>query len=471
MTSSVPLPVFGNQGFTSPVDSQILAGVFQDLNSALGGNLNPGLTTPQGQIASSEAAVISECFALFGAITQGVDPAYASGRMQDAIGRIYYLSRIPSAATVVTATCSGLTNTFIPINAKAIDASGNIFLCIESGTIPVGGSIDLTFACQTQGPVICVAGALNKIYQAIPGWDSILNAADGSPGRDVESRAAFELRRSQSVALNATGQTGSILANVLAVPGVLDAYALENPLAQTSGAVFTGSISGNLLTAGSPAGAGTIAPGQMITGAGIVSGTSITSNGSGTGTAGTYFVSIPQTVASTSITSSPAGVPLAPHSIYVAAYGGAALDVATAIFRKKNPGASYNGTTTVVVQDTNPAYTPPFPSYNVSFQIPTPTPILFSIKMQNNANVPSNAQALVQAAVIAAFNGEDGLPRARIATPIFASRFYANIALLGAWALIYSIKLGIDAANQDSVLMRGDQIPTVSVGNITVAFS
>lgn len=469
MPTSVPAVTFGPTGWVAPTDSAILAGVQQDFNSALGGNLNPGLTTPQGQLATSETAVISEANDIFLQITQNVDPAYASGRMQDAIGRIYYMTRIPAASTVVTATCSGLDGTIIPINAKAQDGAGNIYLCTESGIIS-GGSVNLTFACQTTGPIICASGFLSNIYQAIPGWDSVTNASAGVIGNNVESRADFEYRRAQSVALNATGQTGAILANVLAVPGVLDAYALENPLGGTSGATFVGSISGSTLTVASIS-SGTIAAGQMITGTGTVSGSLITSQGTGTGGTGTYIVSIPQTVASTTITSAPAGVTLVAHSIYVAAYGGAALDVATAIFKKKNPGCSYNGTTTVTVQDTNPAYTPPFPSYSVSFQIPTPTPILFSVMMQNNQNVPANAVALVQAAIISAFDGQDGMGRARIASPIFASRFYAGIAALGSWALIYKIQLGIDAANQDSVLMRGNQIPTVTTSNITVAFS
>jgi hypothetical protein len=470
MTSNVVGPVFGPLGYVVPADSTILAEVQQDWNSALGGNLNPGLTTPQGQLESSETAVISEAFDIFGQITQNVDPAYSSGRMQDAIGRIYYMTRIPAASTVVTATCSGLTDTFIPINAKAVDGAGNIYLCTESGTIPIGGSIDLTFACQTTGPTICAIGFLDDIYQAIPGWDSITNAAAGVVGNVVESRADFEYRRALSVAVNATGQTGAVLANVLAVPGVLDAYALENPLSVTSGAVVTGSISASTLTVTAVT-SGTLAAGQMITGTGIVSGTSITSLGSGTGGTGTYIVSIPQTAGSTTVTAAVAGVPLVKNSIYVSAYGGAAQDVGTAIFIKKNPGCNYNGNTTVTVQDTNPAYTAPFPSYSVTFEIPTPTPILFNVKMQSNNNVPSNAPALVQAAVISAFNGQDGLGKARIAGPIFASRFYASIASLGSWALIYSIQLGIDAANQNSVLMRIDQIPTVSASNITVTFS
>lgn len=469
MATSVPSVTFGPTGFVSPVDSAILAGVQADQNSALGGNLNQGLTTPQGQLASSEAAIISECYGLFGAITQGVDPAYASGRMQDAIGRIWYLTRIPAASTVVTATCSGLNGTFIPINAKAVDMAGNIYLAIQSGTIS-GGTVSLEFACQTTGPIVCITGALNQIYQAIPGWDSITNPAPGVVGRNVESRADFETRRAQSVALNATGQTGAVLANVLAVSGVLDGYALENPLAVNSGAVFTGSVSGNTLTVTAVT-SGTIAIGQIITGTGVTSGSEISSLGTGTGGTGTYILNISQTVASTTITSAIGGIPLLPNSIYVSAYGGATTDVATAIFKKKNPGCNMNGSTSVTVQDTNPAYTAPFPSYTIKFQIPTVTPILFAINMQNNANVPSNAIALIQAAVTAAFNGTDGGPRARIAGSIFASRFYAGIAALGSWALIYSIQLGIDAANQNSVMMRIDQIPSITNANITVTFA
>lgn len=469
MTTNVPAPQFGVAGFVSPVDSAILAGVQQDFNAALGGNLNPGLTTPQGQLATSESAIISECYALFNAITQGIDPAYASGRMQDAIGRICYLTRIPASATVVTAVCSGLDGTFIPINAKAIDASGNIYLAIESGTI-TGGSVTLSFACQTTGPNICVAGALNQIYQAISGWDSITNPSDGVIGRNVETRAEFEFRRAQSVALNATGQTGAVLANVLAVSGVLDGYALENTLNIASGTTLTGSISGNTLTV-SAVGLGTITAGMVLTGAGIVTGTEITSLGTGTGGTGTYILNISQTVGSESMVAAIGGIQLAAHSIYVSAYGGNAQDIGTAIFRKKNPGCSMNGSTVVTVQDTNPAYSPPFPSYTVAFQIPTPTPILFNVKMQSNGNVPSNAVAQIKAAITAAFNGTDGGLRARIASPIFASRYYAGIASLGSWALIYSISLGIDAATQNSVLMRIDQIPTISDANITVTFS
>tara|TARA_R110000868_G_scaffold45365_2_gene150518 strand:- start:2972 stop:3811 length:840 start_codon:yes stop_codon:yes gene_type:complete len=64
---------------------------------------------------------------------------------------------------------------------------------------------------------------------------------------------------------------------------------------------FTASISGTTMTVTAVA-SGTIAVGQVITGTGVNAGTVITALGTGTGGAGTYTVSITQTVSSTTIT-------------------------------------------------------------------------------------------------------------------------------------------------------------------------
>jgi hypothetical protein len=184
-----------------------------------------------------------------------------------------------------------------------------------------------------------------------------------------------------------------------------------------------------------------------------------------------YSLSIPQSASLSVMSSAPNGVSLAPHSIYVEAYGGDETAIAQAILTKKNPGCNYNGNTTVTVSDTNSLFSAPYPSYPVSFEVPTPTPILFSVAMQSNRNVPQDAIPQIKAAIIAAFNGEDGKGKARIAGEIFAQRFYAAIGNLGAWALMYSLQLGIDAADQNCVQMRADQIPTIDPSNIAVTFS
>lgn len=371
--SNVPSPTFGPNGFLIPSTQAVLAGVAEDINQAFGGALNPALNTPQGQLATSEAAVVDSVNTTFLFLTNQFDPAFASGRYQDALARIYFLERNPSQPTVVQALCSGLVGVVIPEGALAVAADGNQYSCTEAGTIPVSGSITLSFACVAVGPIPCPEGTLNQIFQSVPGWDSITNPSDGVLGNDVEGRAAFEARRAASVAHNSIGSLPSILGAVLSVPNVIDAFVTEN-----------------------------------------------TANAN-------------QTIG---------GVVLAPHSLYVAVVGGDVDVVAKAIWSRKAPGCGYNGNTTVTVLDQSPGYTAPFPSYQVTFETPASLPILFAVNLASNPQVPSDAAAQVQNAIINAFAGGDGGSRAKIGTTIFASRFYAPIAALGTWVQIISIQIG-----------------------------
>lgn len=404
MTTNVPAPSFTAAGFVPPTDAQILAGVQADINAAFGGNLNPSLSTPQGQLATSMAALVSQADSQFANIVNQVDPATATDRMQDAIARMYFLERDPAQPTVAQATCTGLTGVVIPVGALAIDIDGNIYTCTAAGTIPISGSIVLPFACNVAGPIVCPAGTLNTIYQVIPGWNTVNNLSDGVIGNNVESRAALEARRAASVALNSVGSLPSVLAAVLSVAGVLDAYATEN-------------VSSSPVTIG--------------------------------------------------------GATLAPKSLYVAVVGGAAQAVANAIWSKKAPGCAYNGNTTLTVVDSNSGYSPPLPSYQVTFEIPPPLAICFSVNIANSAQVPANAVALIQAAIVNAFSGGDGGPRARIGSTIYATRFIQPIAALGPWVQIISLLVGTGSppATLNDVVVQINQVPTLNPANIVVTLT
>ena len=383
MTTAVPQPIFGPNGFIAPPESAILAGVLADMNAAFGGNLNPALSTPQGQLASSTTAIIGDSYAMFLWFCSQVDPAYSSGRMQDAIARIYFIERIPSQATVVQVTCAGLVGVNIPVGALVADNAGNIYVCQQAGPIAASGNVTLSFSNAVSGPIACPAGSIGPApYQAIPGWDSAVNLADGILGQDVETPAAFELRRSQSTGINSMGPVPAILAAVLQVPGVLDAYATEND---------------------------------------------------------------------TAIATTIGGVLIGPNSLYICVLGGASAAIAQAIWSRKAPGCGYTGNTSVVVQDPSPSYIPPIPSYLVTYEAPTIVDFAVLVVIANSPAVPSNALSLVQAAVIAAFAGIDGGSRAKIGSTVFASRYYAGIAALGAWASIVGIQIGI-SGNRRTVL-------------------
>lgn len=400
MTTHVPPVEFTPTGLVVPQESEILAGVLDDYNDALGGNMNRALNTPQGQLASSTAAIVADANAALAEFVNQVNPDTADGFMQDAIARIYFLQRSPGVPTNVACQCIGDFGTVIPPGAQAADTSGNRYVCTDGGTIPVSGTITLNFANVVDGPIPCPADTLNIIYRAIPGWDSINNPLDGVVGRLVESRAEFEFRRENSVAANAHGSKEAIYGAVFEVDDVLDVFVTENV-------------------------------------------TDIVVNYGAT------------------------GYPLAPHSVYVGVVGGDGTDIAQAIYTKKDLGCNMNGNTTVVVTDES--YTPPKPTYNITFNRPTPLPIFFRVELTDSAALPSDIVAQVKAAIVAEFNGFGVNARIRIGGLILASKFYNAVNAIGPEVSILSILIGTSGPGGLNSITAGiDQAPTIDPDDITV---
>jgi uncharacterized phage protein gp47/JayE len=234
MTTSVPPIQFTPTGLVVPDESAILAGMQADLNAAFGGKLNFGTTTqpggapPQVQLAASFAAIAAEADGVIAELIDQVDPDNATGFMQDAIARIYFLNRNPGLPTAVQLVCVGALGTEIPVGAQAQDTSGNIYVSTQDGVIGPSGTITLSFANIVTGPIPCPANTVTKIYQAITGWDTVNNPNAGVVGANVESAADFEFRRQNSVAANGHGSLPSIYGQVFKVNGVIDLYATEN---------------------------------------------------------------------------------------------------------------------------------------------------------------------------------------------------------------------------------------------------
>jgi hypothetical protein len=224
--TNIPPVTFGSTGFIAPAESAILAGEQADLNAACGGNLNPALNTPQGQWASTIAALVGNVYDTFLYQSTQTDPAFAVGRWLDAIARIYFLERNAGQATTLQVACVGA-NIAIPAGALIVDPAGNYYACVSGGTI-TGGSVTLAFACTTVGPVPVPSTV--SIAQALSGWDTVA-VVSGVLGVNVETDAAFRTRRTLSVAANSVSILSSILGAVLEVEGVTDAYVTENTFA------------------------------------------------------------------------------------------------------------------------------------------------------------------------------------------------------------------------------------------------
>ena len=162
MSTSVPAIQWTAQGVVLPTEAAILAGVQSDIDTAFGGGVNPGLSTPQGQIASSDTAIIADKNSAIAYVVNQLDPQYAEGRFQDAIGRYYFMTRKAANSTVVIATIGGLPGTYIPAGVLALDTNQNVYQLLGSVTIGSEGTIPAEFANVATGPIACAAGALSQ---------------------------------------------------------------------------------------------------------------------------------------------------------------------------------------------------------------------------------------------------------------------------------------------------------------------
>jgi hypothetical protein len=339
-TTSVPSIAWTPNGPIAPTGPAILAGRQADYDQAFNVTFNWNGATPEGQLVASDAAAINNCYQLIVYYANQTDPATAQGRMQDAIGHIFpgpTFNRNPALPTTLLINCTGAGASLPagPMSYATITDGTNLYQCTEAGTLPGGGgSIQLSFACTTPGPIPVPSSV--SIFQTIPGWDSVA-LVSGVVGQNTETSQQFEQRRAASVAGNSNNQNGALLGNLLEVPGVLDAYVTDNP-------------------SDSPASIG--------------------------------------------------GVSIPANTQYVAVTGGAAAAVALAIFQKKTPGIPlYSGNASQTIQDPNPAYASPAPSYTLTWEIPAALQIYFFVNIINGSSVPADAIAQIQQAIINAFTG------------------------------------------------------------------
>ena len=413
MATSVPQLQWTEAGLIAPTEAAILAGTQADIDAAFGGGLNPALETPQGQIASSEAAIIADKNNDFLDLVNQVDPQYADGRFQDAIARIYFLTRKGATSTAVTCTLTGTPSAVVPAGTFAQDTSGNTYVLLGSVTIGSGGTVTSSWQNLLTGPIACPEGTLTQVYQAVAGWDAITNPADGTLGQNVETRAEFEFRRQNSVALNGRGTCQSIYANVFQVANVLDCYVIDNPTGST---VDTGSTNYPL------------APHSLYVA--VIGGID----------ADIATAIWAKKDVGCSYSANPNGTPV--------------------------PGEGTVSTQTVIDPS---GYSYPQPSYQVSFIRPGALPIFFNVQIANASNLPSNIVTLIQNAIIAQFNGTNGSVRARIGSAILAAQYYATVAGVAPQVVLLGIQVGITSPGAAEQVQVGiDQAPTIDAGNIMV---
>ena len=234
----MPATVINGNGAVFQQPDALLAGACADIQAAFNNqlNLDPNvsstLVTPQGQLASTQTAVRLEKDANIAWMLNQFNPSTCSGIWQDGMGKFFYnMTRLPALPTIVTVTCMGLSGVVIPAGAIVADLSGNLYASSQDGTIGIGGTVDIDFACTETGAISCPAGAITTIYNTggAIGWDTVTNTTDGILGQAVETQQAFETRRQLSIGIYGHSMISSIIGNIYrTVDGIEMVYGMDN---------------------------------------------------------------------------------------------------------------------------------------------------------------------------------------------------------------------------------------------------
>ena len=193
-------------------------------------DLNTEPETPAGQLIDAQTAAIvdKDNEVLF--LANQFNPLTAQGVWQEALGKIYFLTRKGAEPSSVTCLCSGLAGTVIPAGAlirSSVDQSR--WENTATVTIPdSGGQVNAIFRSVESGVVAAAANTLTEIVSVTPGWDAVTNPTAAVVGRVAETQAEFEQRRYNSVAANSRGSVYSLYGALADLEGVLDCVVLEN---------------------------------------------------------------------------------------------------------------------------------------------------------------------------------------------------------------------------------------------------
>lgn len=159
------------------------------------------------------------------------------------------------------------------------------------------------------------------------------------------------------------------------------------------------------------------------------------------------------------------GVSLVEHSVFVCVDGGADLDIATMLLRKKSIGAAWNGNTTVPVTDPYSGQV-----YDVKFSRPDPIPIQVRVTVSNSSSF-SNVPALVREAMVNYAMGlQDGEVGFVVGADVSAFELASAVNRSAPPIQVQTVTISTDGTtfSSASIAITIEQVATLLAGDIAV---
>ena len=230
---TIPPLQITDTGIKAPPTNEIIDGVWEMFKKAFGKDINTAMNTPQGQLVTSLAAIITDERNQMINLLNQFDPRYAQGIWQDGLGYIYFMTRKHATHSSVEIVLTGLTGTTIAAGTLFNDVNGNTWQTTQKTIIGNDGCATAHALCTRSGIVEAAPDTITTIPKAISGLDRITNPYAAIAGVNEESRIDFEKRRYASVAINSKNTNASTYGAVADLADVKDVFVIDNPTDET----------------------------------------------------------------------------------------------------------------------------------------------------------------------------------------------------------------------------------------------
>lgn len=204
--------------------------ITEDLKSITGfENMDFSDETPQGGIRNAIALAQDDMVRNNAYIANQFNPNLCKGVFLDAIWSLTGGERFKATKSIVyDVELRGVASTYIPATLTAITQSGDEFRIEKESVIGINGLVKVNFIAVQEGSIPCDAGGLDTVSTSVLGLESISNPNKAILGLDKESDIRARRRRKNTLALQGTGTTESIISGLYSLPSLKSLKFIEN---------------------------------------------------------------------------------------------------------------------------------------------------------------------------------------------------------------------------------------------------
>jgi len=220
-------PYIDETGLHLPTYSDIRDQLISDAKNIFGQDIYLEIDSQDYQWISSVAEKIYDSFQLLQQVYNSRSPQTSVGVALDSMVKLNGLSRKSGTPSTCLVTITGTAGTIIN-NGAVADINYNKWNLPTSVTIPVGGIIDVTATCQTEGTIVANIGDITTITTPTYATTSVYNLVAAVVGTNQETDSELRARQSVSTSILSKTLLEGTKATLLAVSNVTRLAVYEN---------------------------------------------------------------------------------------------------------------------------------------------------------------------------------------------------------------------------------------------------